>query len=56
MLTPCDDKYPVAAFATAQLVGEDDISMINLELKRGTTPVSYTELLIVSSIHNYCLE
>ena len=51
MLTPCDDKDAVAAIATARLFGEDDSSMMNLELKSGTTPVSYTELLIVSSIY-----
>ena len=51
MLTPCDDKDAVAAITTARLFGEDDSSMMNLELKSGTTPVSYTELLIVSSIY-----
>ena len=30
MLTPCDDEDPMAAIATAPLLGEKDESMINL--------------------------
>ena len=32
MLTPCDDDDPIAAVATAPLLGEKDDSMINLVL------------------------
>ena len=32
MLTPCDDEDPMAAIATASLLGEKDESMINLVL------------------------
>jgi len=32
MLTPCDDDDPLAAIATAPLLGEKDKSMMNLVL------------------------
>ena len=32
MLTPCDDEDPVAAIATAPLIGENDGSMMTLPL------------------------
>jgi len=32
MLTPCDDDDPLAAIATAPLLGEQDKSMMNLVL------------------------
>ena len=49
MLTPCDDIDPVAAIATARLVGEDDHSMMNLKLESEskTTPVSCTKLFSI---------
>ena len=41
MLTPCDDEDPMAAIATASLLGENDDSMINLVLvKNNETSVS----------------
>ena len=42
MLTPCDDEDPIAAIATAPLLGEKDDSMISLTLiKNSETVVSY---------------
>ena len=41
MLTPCDDADPLAAIATAPLLGEKQDSMINLVLvKNNNTLVS----------------
>ena len=42
MLTPCDDDDPLAAVATAPLLGEKKDSMINLVLvKNNETLVSH---------------
>ena len=42
MLTPCDDEDPMAAIATAPLLGEKDESMINLVLvKNNEATVSH---------------
>ena len=46
MLTPCDDEDPMAAIATAPLLGEKDESMINLVLiKNNETVVSHLTIV-----------
>ena len=50
MLTPCDDEDPMAAVATAPLLGEKDDSMINLILvKNNEALVSEPLCLLVLS-------
>lgn len=54
MLTPCDDEDPMAAVATAPLLGEKNDSMINLILVKNnealvSEPLNCLYLLVLSS-------